>query len=90
MGLSNLLIVSKSGPANSIKILDIWWVTLDKMDNFKLNSRMVFFRFIIVSFVKKIFLNFFLVGHYISNYNKNIEFAGQFLETIRQAEKLST
>ena len=57
--LSNFPIVYKSGSAISIQILDIWWATLDIMDDFKLISRMMYFRFgeikkhIILSFVKK-------------------------------------
>ena len=46
LNLSNLLlIVSKSGPATSIQTHDIWWSSLDIMDDFKLISRMVFFLF---------------------------------------------
>ena len=43
--LSNLLLVYKSGPANSIQIFDIWWLSLDINDDFKLISRTSFFRF---------------------------------------------
>ena len=46
--LSNQLLsfsASKSGPATSIQILDTWWSSLDIMNDFKLISRMAFFRF---------------------------------------------
>ena len=43
--MPNLLIVSKSGPANSIQILDIWWSSLDITDDFKLISTMAIFHF---------------------------------------------
>ena len=33
--LTNLIEVYKSGPANSIQILDIWWSSLGIMDDFK-------------------------------------------------------
>ena len=42
---AKLLFVSKSGLATSIKIIDIGWLKLDIMDDSKLISRMVFFRF---------------------------------------------
>ena len=59
-------------------IFDIWWSSLDIMDDFKLISRTVIFHLgeinniMIFSFVKKIFFHFFLVRYYISNYKKNI------------------
>ena len=73
---SNLPVDYKSGQTTSIQIIDIWWSSLVIMDDFKLISRPVFFRlgeinkswFWVLS--KKFFLNFFLVGYWISNYKK--------------------
>ena len=64
----------------SIQILDIWWSSLDIMDDFKLFQNGLFpFQWNeqigFLSFVKdNVFLILFLVGSYISNYNKNIIF----------------
>ena len=43
--LPNLLVVSKSGLATSIQILDIWWSSLAIMNDFKHISRKAFFLF---------------------------------------------
>ena len=62
--------------ATFFQIFDIWWSSLDIMDDFKLISRTVIFRLgeinniMIFSFVKKIFFSLFLVRYYISNYKK--------------------
>ena len=42
---TNSLVVYNCGPATSILIIDIWRSSLDIMDDFKLISRTVFFRF---------------------------------------------
>ena len=60
-------------------IFDIWWSSLDIMDDFKLISRTVFLRFgeinkswfLVLS--KKFFYNFFLVANYISKFIKKIK-----------------
>ena len=63
---SNLLLVWSSCAAIRFQLFDIWWSSLDKIDDFKAISRVVFFRFgeiiniMILSFVKKIFFDFFL------------------------------
>ena len=63
--LSDLLLVSSLCTAIPFQLFDIWWLSLDKMNDFKAISRIVFFRFgeiiniMILSFVKKIFFNFF-------------------------------
>ena len=64
--------------ATFFQIFDIWWSSLDIMDDFKLISRTVIFHLgeinniMIFSFVKKNFFSLFLVRYYISNYKKNI------------------
>ena len=76
--LSNLLIVSKTCLAICIQLFDIWWSSLDIINDFKAISRMVFFRFgeiiniMILSFVKKFFLTFFQIPYKISIHKKNI------------------
>ena len=58
------------------QLFDIWWSSLDKMNDFKAISRMAFFRFGEINrslfwvFSKKNF-QFFLVDYYISKYIKN-------------------
>ena len=60
------------------QLFDIWWSSLDKINDFKAISRLVFFRFgeiiniMMLSFVKKFFLTFFLILYKISIYKKNI------------------
>ena len=63
---SNLLVVWSSCATIHFQLFDIWWSSLDKINDFRAISRMVFFRFgeiiniMILSFVKKKnFLTFF-------------------------------
>ena len=58
------------------QLFDIWWSSLDKINDFKAISRTVFFHFGEINkslfwvLSKKIFFNFFLVGYYIPKYKK--------------------
>ena len=62
---SNLLVVSSSCAAIHFQLFDIWWSSLDKVNDFKAVCRIAFFRFgeinsiMILSFIKKIFFQLF-------------------------------
>ena len=64
------------GAFTYFQIFDIWWSSLDIMDDFKLISRTAIFHLgeinniMIFSFVKNFFFSLFLVCYYISNYKK--------------------
>ena len=64
---SNLLLVWSSCATIRFQLFDIWWSSLDKMNDFKAISRIVFFRFGEINkswfwvLSKKFFFNFFSI-----------------------------
>ena len=78
--LKNLIFACYTGSKNQVwNRQKIWWSSLDKINDFKAISRIVFFRFGEINkslfwvFSKKNFFNFFLVANYISKYIKKIK-----------------